>query len=175
MSSRQRLILSLFLLFALLLPLLSGCSSQGKTDSLSRLRDAVYFTVSDGNLLYTMEWTGDGATYRFSSPELLEPLTVHATDETLHATYNGLETDLPRALCEGVLPLYRAVKLFRTTEPERGFSDAAGEKPFLRATQNGETFTLSYDPANGNPTRLEWTGPDGETGGFDLLSCTPAS
>ena len=175
MSSRQRLFLPLLLLFALLCPLLSGCSPRGTVDPLSVLRNAAYFRVSDENLQYTMEWTGDGAVYRFSSPELLEPLTVRATDGTLRATYRDLETDLPRSFCEGVLPLYRAVKLFRDTDPERGFSDAAGEKPFLRATRDGETFTLSYDPASGEPTRLEWTGPDGKAGGFDLLSCAPAS
>lgn len=163
--------LSLLLTLSLLCVLLSGCTAVVKQDPLKTLRNARFVTASDGELLFTMEWSETNGVYRFSSPELLQPLTVTVTDQKILASYRELETEVTDEFCANILPLYRAMHAFRSSEAERG---GQGERSYLRTTLDEDTFLMYYDPDSGVFTRLEWTGADGP-GGLDIISCTESN
>ena len=164
--------LSLLLAFTLFCVCSGGCSTVTKQDPLKTLRCARFITASDGDLLFTMEWSETNGVYRsifrFSSPELLRPLTVTATDGKIIASYQGLETEVTDEFCAKILPLSRAMHAFRSSNAETG---KHGEQSYLSATLDGTTFLMYYDPASGVFTRLEWSGVIG-SGGLDILSCT---
>lgn len=163
--------LSPLLAIFLLCGLLSGCATVVRQDPLKTLRSARFITVSDGDLLFTMEWSETSGVYRFSSPEVLQPLTVTVTDEKVLASYQGLETEVTDEFCANILPLYRAMHAFRSSEAEIG---GQGEQSYLRTTLDADTFLMYYNPDSGIFTRLEWAGDSG-SGGLDILSCTESN
>lgn len=163
--------LSLLLSISLLCTLLSGCAAVAKQDPLKTLRSARFVTASDGETLFTMEWNETSGIYHFSSPELLQPLTLTATDEKILASYQGMETEVTDEFCRGILPLYYAMHAFRSSDTEMGVQ---GEQTYLRATLDADTFLIYYDPESGSFTRLEWAGNHG-SGSLDILSCTASN
>lgn len=150
---------------------LCGCMPGTAQNPQERLRSATFVTASDGDLLFTLELTDAGGIYRFSSPEVLRPLTVTLSDGAAHASYQGVETDVADAFCANILPLCRAFHALRTTDAERGGQDA---QSYLRMTLDGDTFLLYYDADSCVVSRLEWTGANG-AGGLDILSCTESN
>ena len=165
--------LSLLLTLSLLCILSGGCATVAKQDPLKTLRSAKFVTASDGDLLFTMEWSETGGVYRFSSPELLQPLTVTVTDEKVLVSYQGLETEVTDEFCANILPLYRAMHAFRSSDTEMG-GQLDGEQSYLRATLDEDTFMMYYSPDSGVFTRLEWAGDSG-SGSLDILSCTESN
>lgn len=159
---------SLLLTLSLLCVSVCGCAQGTAKDPQELLRSVNFVTASEGDLLFTLELTEAGGIYRFSAPELLRSLTVTVTDGTVHAAYEGLETDVTDAYCAGILPLCRAIHALRTVDADRG---GQGKQSYLRTTLDADTFLLYYDPDSGIATRMEWTGANG-TGGLDILSCT---
>ena len=159
---------SLFLSVSLLCALLCSCISNAPKDPQELFRSAKFVTATDGELLFTLELTETGGIYRFSSPELLQPLTVTFADGVTHASYQGLETDVSDPFCANLLPLCHVFHALRMTDAERG---EQGAQSYLRITLDEDTFLLYYDSDSGVATRLEWTGKLG-TGGLDILSCT---
>lgn len=155
-----RLVLS-FLICCLLL---AGCDIQSLPDPLAALKEAELITVSDGIQLFTLELTQGGGIFRFSSPELLQKLTVEYDGNAFYAAYDGLETEVAGTFLRDVFPLYEAVCAFRTAEAERESEN------ILSVSLDGRTFLLYYDSEGGVITRLEVKGADG-TKGFDVLSC----
>ena len=168
--------LSLLLSVSLLCTLLSGCAAAAKQDPLKTLRSARFITASDGETLFTMEWSETGgvyrSVYRFSSPELLQPLLVTVTDGKVIASYQGLETEVTDEFCGGILPLFYAMKAF-AMKAEIGGQRAGGQS-YLRATLDADTFLMYYDPESGSFTRLEWVGNHG-SGSLEILSCTASN
>lgn len=160
--------LSLLLTLSLLCVLSGGCGTAAKKDPLEALRNTKFITASNGGLRFTMEWSEAGGLYRFSSPELLQPLTVTVMDERILAAYQGLETEVSDEFCGAILPLSRALQAFRSSGAEMG---GQGARSYLRTTLDDDTFLMYYDPDSGVFTRLEWAG-DGGSGGLDILSCT---
>lgn len=164
--------LSLLLTLFLLCVLSGGCGTAAKKNPLEALRNARFVTASDGDLLFTLEWSETNGVYRgvyrFSLPEQLKPLTVTETDGNIHASYKGLETEVTDEFCAAILPLSRAMRAFRSSGTETGTQDG---RSYLRTTLDGDTFLMYYDPASGVFTRLEWAGNSG-SGGLDILSCT---
>lgn len=144
--------------------LLTGCVGNGGHDPLVNLMEAELITVSNGKQLFTLELTENGGIFRFSSPEILQNLTVTYDGETFHAVYDTLETDVPTAFLGEVFPLYKAVLAFRTMEAMKESEN------ILSVSLDGTTFLLYYDSEGGVITRLEAKGADG-TRGFDVLSC----
>ena len=163
--------LSLLLALSLLGVLFGGCATVAKQAPLKTLRSARFVTASDGDLLFTMEWSETGGTYRFSSPELLQELTVTVTDGKILASYKGVETEVTDEFCARILPLYCALHAFRSSNAEVG---KQGEQSYLRTTLDGDTFLMYYDSDSGVFTRLEWAGNSG-SGGLDILSCTESN
>ncbi|MCH5183357.1 MAG: hypothetical protein J1E00_04195 [Oscillospiraceae bacterium] len=164
--------LSLLLTFFLLCVFSCGCGSTAKKDLLEALRSARVITASDSDLFFTLEWSETNGivriVFRFSSPEQLKPLTITEENGKIHASYKGLETEVTEEFCARLLPLSRAMRAFRSSGTETGVQ---GDRSYLRAALDGDTFLMYYDPASGVFTRLEWTGESG-SGGYDILSCT---
>lgn len=163
--------LSLLLTLSLLCVLSGGCATVTKQDPLKTLRSARFVTASDGDLLFTMEWSETSGVYRFSSPELLQELTVTVTDEKIIASYKGLETEVTDEFCARLLPLSRAFHAFRSSNAEVG---KQSEQSYLRTTLDGDTFLMYYDPDSGVFTRLQWAGDNG-SGKLEILSCTESN
>lgn len=111
-----------------------------------------------------MELIGEGCVFRFSSPEILQKLTVTYDGTDFTAVYDGIETQVSGIFLQEVFPLYEAVHAFLT-----GNAEQIGEN-IRKIALDGNEFLLYYESEGGVITRLDAKGAD-SLYSFEILSC----
>ncbi len=160
-------LLTTSLLCLLSLCLLCGCQPANSSGTLSNVKSATLFTASDGAVHFSVALTEQGGVFRFSEPEILRELTVTLTDNSVHACYDGLETDVPDTFLASILPFYEAILALQSEQAEQ----TNKKEPSWEITKDGNTYRLYEEAKDGIFARIDTETQNGSKS-YLLYSCS---